>query len=76
MYKTIFILLAIILTLTACSSNKNKQLLSKEDTSALATNSDQMLTFCLDGISRDTKTRWSIQGSREQDIANSKRINN
>lgn len=75
MNKVILVILGIVLTLSACSSNKEeKQLSDKEDISALSSPNDQILNFSLDGISQDEKTRWNIQGDAVDVDSNSSMI--
>ncbi len=62
MNKFLFIVLSMSLVVTSCSSHKHKQASSKEETSALSGSSDRALTFSLDGISTDGKSRWNVKG--------------
>lgn len=59
------------LFLSACSHHKDNKLANKEDLSALSGSGDKMLNFCLDGITKDEKRRWSIQGDAVDTSSNS-----
>jgi LPS export ABC transporter protein LptC len=60
------------LLLSACSHHKDSKLANKkEDLSAVSSSGDKMLNFCLDGIAKDGKSHWSIEGATVDMSSNS-----